>query len=159
MVVVMSTEKFKIKIKDNVIKILNSNRQIDKNSKESGGILIGYETLNNDIVIEYITQPLKLDKRQRYAFYRKDKKHNEILNNIWKNKGNIHTYIGEWHTHPESYPDYSSKDEKNWKDIGEKINKDIFIHIIVGICSIGIWQYDNKVCKIIKIGDIYEVFD
>lgn len=152
MSVTISNLGYKIKIKDDVINIMKSYKQLRATDCEAGGILIGYETLNGDIIIEYATKPYTWDKRSRYSFFRKDKKHNRILQSIWKEQGEIHIYIGEWHTHPEEYPKYSLQDKNNWIEIGNKMNKRNFIHIILGNSEIGIWRYDAKNKKILKIG-------
>lgn len=148
---------YKIKIKGEVIEILKYYRQLNISDCEAGGMLIGYETLNGDIIIEYATKPFKRDKRTRFSFDRVDKKHNKILKAIWKTQGKIHVYIGEWHTHPECYPNYSLQDKKNWIQIGEKMDKENFIHIIVGNNSIGVWDYNSSNKKILKIGELRNV--
>ena len=157
MSVTISNLKYKVKIKNEVMEILKSYKQLDKNDCEAGGILIGYETLNGDIIIEYITEPFKRDIRKRFSFDRIDEKHNTILKSIWEKEGNIHAYMGEWHTHPEDYPNYSFKDKKNWIKIGGKLNKDKFIHIIVGNKSIGVLEYDSNNKQIVKIGEVIDV--
>lgn len=147
MAVTISNSKYKIKIKNEVIDLIKSYRQMNMSDYEAGGMLIGYETTDGNIIIEYATKPFKRDIRKRYSFDRKDKRHNKILKKIWKKEGNIHTYIGEWHTHPEKYPNYSYQDKGNWINIGGKMDKEKFIHIIVGNNAIGIWDYDNKIRK------------
>lgn len=151
MSITVSNYEYRIKIKDEVIEILKSYRQLNINDCEAGGMLIGYETINGDIIIEYITEPFKRDKRTRISFNRIDKKHNKILKSIWENQGNIHVYIGEWHTHPENYPNYSAQDKKNWIQIGDKMNKERFIHIIVGINDVRGWEYNKRNKKISRI--------
>lgn len=157
MSVTISNLGYKIKIKDEVINIMKSYKQLQTSDCEAGGMLIGYETLNGDIIIEYATKPYRWDKRSRYSFYRKDKKHNRILQSIWEKQGNIHVYIGEWHTHPEDYPKYSSQDKNNWIQIGDKMDKEKFIHIILGKNEIGIWKYNANTEKILKIGEVRDV--
>lgn len=157
MSVIISSLEFKVKIKSEVIKLLTSFKQLNINDCEAGGMLIGYETLNGDIVIEYATQPFKKDKRTRISFDRFDKKHNKILQSIWKKHGNIHIYVGEWHTHPEKYPNYSLQDKKNWIEIGSKMNREKFIHIIVGSDVIAMWEYNSNNKKILKIGEVINV--
>lgn len=151
MSITVSDYEYRIKIKDDVIEILKSYRQSNINDCEAGGMLIGYETINGDIIIEYITEPFKKDKRTRTSFDRIDKKHNKTLKSVWKNQGNIHVYIGEWHTHPENYPNYSAQDKKNWIQIGDKMNKEKFIHIIVGINDVRGWEYNKLNKKISRI--------
>lgn len=155
MSVIIESNLYKIKIKKRVIQLLQSYRQIKQCDKESGGILVGYETINGDFVIEYYTEPYSNDRSSRVSFDRIDKKHNEILKDIWNREGNIHMYMGEWHTHPEDYPKYSNKDKKNWIEIAKKMNKRKFFHIIVGNKKISIWQCDGLTNEIKKIGDIF----
>ncbi|MGL5634042.1 MAG: Mov34/MPN/PAD-1 family protein [Sarcina sp.] len=147
----------KIKIKDEVINIIKVYKQLKTTDCEAGGMLIGYETLNGDIIIEYATKPYRWDVRSRYTFNRRDKKHNRILQSIWKEQGNIHVYMGEWHTHPENYPNYSSQDKNNWIKIGSEMSKDNFIHLILGNNEIGIWNYNVNNKKITKIGELADV--
>ena len=63
-------------------------------------------------------------------------------------------YIGEWHTHPEYSPMYSSIDFTNWITICEENDKkDFQYHIIAGINYISIW----KILKTNKsIIDVYK---
>ncbi|MDB2121513.1 MAG: Mov34/MPN/PAD-1 family protein [Clostridium sp.] len=156
MSVIISSFGYKIKIKSEVIKILKSYRQLSMNDCEAGGILIGYETLSGDIIIEYATKPLRKDGRTRISFNRVDKRHNKILKSIWTKQGNIHVYMGEWHTHPEPYPNYSSQDRMNWIQIGDKMNKSKFIHIIVGNKEVGVWEYKANDKRILKIGELLD---
>lgn len=150
---IITTKDKKIKIKESVVNKIKSYIQLKKNSLEAGGILIGYETVDGDIIIEYATEPYKGDKRKRNFFYRKDSKHNEILDKIWEQEGRIHMYIGEWHTHPENRPLYSYQDKENWIKISEQMpqKKECYIHIIVGITDIRCWQYNTKDEEIIRI--------
>lgn len=154
MSVIISSSEYKVKIKNEVIEVMKSYKQLKTTDYESGGMLIGYEVLNGDVIIEYATTPYSRDKRSRYSFHRKDKKHNNVLKTIWEKECQIHIYIGEWHTHPENYPDYSKQDEKNWIQIGGKMDKKKFIHIIVGNKSIGVWEYNFENGIILKIGEI-----
>lgn len=157
MSITISNLEYKVKIKSEVIKLLTFFRQLNISDYEAGGILIGYETLNGDIIIEYATQPCKKDKRTRISFDRVDKKHNKILKSIWKKHGNIHAYVGEWHTHPEKFPNYSLQDKRNWIQIGSEMNKEKFIHIIVGNDAIVVWEYSRNNEKILKIGEVINV--
>ena len=129
--------------------IMLNERALVKKSPEALSVLNYY--------LSYTTSSCKKDIRKRFSFDRIDEKHNTILKSIWEKEGNIHAYMGEWHTHPEDYPNYSFKDKKNWIKIGGKLNKDKFIHIIVGNKSIGVWEYDSNNKQIVKIGDMIDV--
>lgn len=153
MSIVAMNRKTMIKITDEVLSLINQYKQLKKEDCESGGILIGYETIDGNIIIEFATKPFEKDIQKRNSFNRIDAKHNEFLDKLWRENGNIHMYIGEWHTHPEDYPKYSLKDKCNWKNISYKMSpyKEEYIHIIVGNKSIAIWTYETSTKKIDKI--------
>lgn len=136
----------KIKIAQEVIDLMNSYKQLAIMDYEAGGILIGRENIETgNIVIEYATAPYSKDERTRTLFHRKDKKHIEFFQRLYKENSGIYAYIGEWHTHPEDYPNYSSKDINNWRKIARKDDdkQKVFYHIIVGIKEIRVWAYSN----------------
>lgn len=144
-----------IKLSDEVLVLLNKYRQLKKNDYEAGGILIGRENIDSgNLIIEYATEPYKEDKRTRYSFIRKDKTHIEFFNKLYNETRNIYCYIGEWHTHPEKNPSYSTIDIKNWRKIANSNsnNKEkVYYHLIVGEDAISIWEYcllNNNIKKI-----------
>ena len=92
-----------------------------------------------------MTAPMPKDKRSRYRFVRKDKEHLNFFNEQYELSDGTIRYIGEWHTHPEDIPSYSSIDLKNWKEISGKSNvEDIYYHLIAGRTGLGVWMYTNK---------------
>ena len=143
-----------IKITDDVLNLMNTYRQLSSTDFEAGGILIGRENIDSsNLIVEYATETYKNDKRKHYSFIRKDKAHIDFFNKLYNENGKIYCYIGEWHTHPEKCPVYSSIDIKNWRKIA-KSNSDkekVYYHLIVGEDSVCIWEYcliDNRVQKI-----------
>ncbi|MFZ5969396.1 MAG: Mov34/MPN/PAD-1 family protein [Bacillota bacterium] len=134
----------KIKFDNSVVILMNSYRQLSLKDYEAGGILIGRENKETgNLIIEYATIPYEKDKRTRAFFYRKDKQHIEFYNKLYNENNGIYAYIGEWHTHPEDYPNYSYADIKNWGSIAKR-NEDkgkIYYHVIVGNKEIRIWEY------------------
>lgn len=142
--ITISAEGKKVKIDGNVVILLNSYRQLGIMTPEAGGILIGRENIDTgNIIIEYATEPYGDDERNRYLFFRKDKNHLQIFNNLYRDNKGIYAYIGEWHTHPEDYPNYSSKDIINWKKIAKSNEHEdrSYFHIIVGNKVMRIWEY------------------
>lgn len=151
----INTRDRKIKLCDNIILIMEKYIQNKRNLCEAGGIIIGRENLNNDnLIIEYITEPMPKDKRTRYGYIRKDSGHVDYYNRLYNEHKKIYKYVGEWHTHPEDYPNYSLKDKKNWERIGKQIPNQSQYHIIVGIKSISIWEYEFQLNTISKICNI-----
>ena len=112
----------------------------------SGGVLIGKENLSNtDIVVMYITEPMIHDKQKHNRFFRKDEGHVDYFSGLYKNSMETLRYIGEWHTHPEDIPNYSSIDLKNWKNIKYKGPDNLdYYHLIVGYKAIRIWTFRRR---------------
>ena len=135
----------KIKIDDNVIAEIVKFRQLSIRDNEAGGILVGREvTTNENLIIEFNTVPYPKDVRRRGLFKRKDPKHIEFYNKLYDENFGIYAYVGEWHTHPEKTPSYSSIDMRGWKKNSNDCNKlsETFIYIIVGTEDIAVWEYN-----------------
>ena len=135
----------KIKLCQNVINTMLKYIQKGFFSKEAGGILMGKENKSNEnIIINHITVPMSKDERKHNRFIRKDKRHIELFENLYKESDETLRYIGEWHTHPEAIPNFSSIDLKNWKKISKDSNVDNnYYHIIVGYEAIRMWEINN----------------
>jgi len=152
---IINTGDRKIKFNKSIFDIMRKYIQAEDKATEAGGIIIGRENMGNkNIIIEYITEPMPLDKRTRYSYSRKDKGHINYYNKIYDDYDCIYAYIGEWHTHPEKFPKYSIIDKNNWNRIGDENSNLNQYHIIVGTKSIGIWEYSYKQKYIKKIADI-----
>jgi integrative and conjugative element protein (TIGR02256 family) len=142
--ITIELEDKKIKLVTSVVDLMNSYKQLNIRDCEAGGILIGRENKETgNIIVEYATEPYHKDIRTRNFFYRKDKKHILFYKKLYKENNGIYAYIGEWHTHPEDFPDYSCLDINNWRGIAN-INDDkykVYYHIIVGNKEIRVWEY------------------
>lgn len=141
--IVLEIDKYKIKICQNVLNIMKKYIQKGFFSVESGGILIGKENMsNNNLIITHLTIPMSKDKQKHNRFFRRDKGHIEIFNNLYNESSEILRYIGEWHTHPEAIPNYSHIDSNNWKKINDEspflINH---YHFIIGYEAMRIWLF------------------
>lgn len=153
-----------IKCKDRQIKICNGILsamscyiQKTKDSFEAGGVLIGRENLSdNNLIIEYATEPMINDKRSRNRFYRKDNGHIDFYTNLYNRNHGVYTYVGEWHTHPEDFPNPSIIDLNNWKKLAKDSNCNIkHIHIIVGCKAIKLWEVSYSDKKVIELATLF----
>lgn len=151
---VIENDSRRIKFSSNTLQVMKKYIQND-DSYESGGILIGRENSGNtNLIIEFITEPMSGDKSSRCRFFRKDIRHIQFFKKIYEESEGIYRYIGEWHTHPEIIPHYSSIDLKNWEKIGKEIKVRNQYHVIVGIQELGIWEYDTTIKKVTQIDSV-----
>ena len=131
-----------IKICNSVLVIIKRHLQCDNKAYEAGGLLIGRENIsNNNLILDYATEPLPGDKRSRHRFIRRDINHINFYKNLYKTHSGVYRYIGEWHTHPEACPSYSSMDLCNWKKIGKDSCDGTQIHMIAGYDFLRLWTY------------------
>ena len=132
--------------------------QNTEGKNEAGGVLLGRFIINSkDIVVDEITVPMVGDKFSRYTFVRNAKSHQRIIDSKWQKSDRTCNYLGEWHTHPESYPSPSRVDIDSWKD---RLKKDSFssrylYFVILGIKEIRVWEGDRRTLKIKQL-EYYE---
>jgi integrative and conjugative element protein (TIGR02256 family) len=109
---------------------------------EAGGVLLGRHILDSqDIIVDAGTEPMLGDQRSRMRFFRNKKLHQAVVDTAWSKSEGTCTYLGEWHTHPESRPTPSDVDWRNWF---RKLRMDRFsnplIFVIVGTQEIRAWE-------------------
>lgn len=96
-----------------VNKLLRSYRQLEVDSTEAAGVLIG-ERRGRHIVICDMSEPGKGDIRNRFGVNRKGLHHQAKVDLAFELSNGTQQYLGEWHTHPENMPSPSSTDENSW---------------------------------------------
>lgn len=136
------TNGVRLIIDDAVLSTMCSHAQMRCLDKEAGGVLIGQlSSVENSLVIDRITQPLPGDVRSRFGFFRRQRKHQSVLDKEWEDSGHRRTYFGEWHTHPESRPTPSPMDLKSWREklLNTSMVVPHLIFIIVGQVDTGVW--------------------
>src|SRR5689334_19513572 len=85
----------------------------NRRKKEAGGILLGkIHVLSANVIVDVITTPNRFDRAGPYYFDRCRKVAQEIVNRAWEKSDGQQVYLGEWHSHLESYPNPSSRDRK-----------------------------------------------
>lgn len=136
-----------IQFSRNVVDVLQSFRQRDNESKESGGILLGRILLNEtDFVVDRVSTPTQADKATRFSFFRPIKLAQQLVIKVWHKSAGTQNYFGEWHTHPEDFPIPSSVDITNWQSIWHrsKTDADEIFFVIVGRQTIKVWSLRNS---------------
>ena len=136
----------KIEIEDSIIKRASQYRQISLLSYEAGGALIGREIIStNNLIVDQMTEPLPKDKRCRYRFYRRDPRHKSFFNQLFSQSGGKYKYVGEWHTHPERVPKYSSLDKNEWiKIIKDQPDIAPIYCVIFGVEKWRVWKVETE---------------
>jgi integrative and conjugative element protein (TIGR02256 family) len=135
-----------------IIKIWETFRQIDSQSNEACGILIGNQLQDTQVYeLEFITTPQKQDIRSKYHFVMKDPFHQQFLEEKYKESNGTSIYLGTWHSHPQHIPIPSSIDIKDWQQcIDRNFNRRLFF-IIVGIQEIKIHSFKDDYLHISSV--------
>lgn len=98
-------------------------------STEAGGLIIG-KFRGPHIEVTDITEPFTSDIRSRFSFVRKDPEHARHAAYRWKASDKTETFLGEWHTHPETVPHPSSIDLKSWRKLITANQRNMFFIIL-----------------------------
>lgn len=136
----------KIEIEDRLIERMLKYRQTKPFLPEAGGVLFGREIIDTDnLIINNMTEPYTNDKRNRFLFHRKDTCHIEYYNKLYNTSGGIVKYVGEWHSHPEELPGYSSLDRREWTKILKKEPSIAPLYfIIIGTKAWRVWKVETQ---------------
>lgn len=79
---------------------------------ETGGVLIGYRGLNSDYIITNVVGPGPNAIHSKSFFEPDQKFHEREIERLYELSGCTETYLGDWHTHPNSTPYLSPQDVK-----------------------------------------------
>jgi integrative and conjugative element protein (TIGR02256 family) len=87
--------------------------------KETGGILIGYKGINGQTVITKIVGPGTNAIHRLDSFIPDYNYHEKEIERIYYESNRQESYIGDWHTHPNSPAYLSEKDKITLKRIAK----------------------------------------
>lgn len=144
----------KLKITPEAFQRISEFIQIEPQHSEAGGVLLGRLIKDSkNIVIDRVSIPMVADKRTRFSFLRNAKIHQRIIDKAWKESSGTCNYLGEWHSHPESYPTPSGVDLKNWRNrlIQDTYFSRYLYFLILGIKEFYIWEGDRRTSKFKKL--------
>lgn len=141
----MTAKKIEILITRSVLNLIEKFKQASKNANESGGILLG-QVADDEVYILKVSTPNKFDKASRYSFNCNKDAAQVIIDYEFINSGHKTIYIGEWHTHPENYPNPSGVDKKMIDNqyFKNKLNEPFLILIIQGLKGLYIATFNGK---------------
>lgn len=103
-------------VESEVLERLKPFSQLGAKAPEAGGILIGYRRGPHLHVVD-ATAPGPQDRRSRHEFQRLDPSHEQTAHARWMRSQHTLDYVGEWHTHPQTYPAPSTLDLGEWTQI------------------------------------------
>jgi integrative and conjugative element protein (TIGR02256 family) len=131
-----------IEIQDAALDDMLQHRQISVGAPEAGGVLMGMRRGPHFEIVQ-VTTPQAEDERHRVTFVRTEIPHQRLARQIWKKSRRLHGYLGEWHTHPEPFPEPSFIDRIGWKVQFRKARQPL-VHIIVGTDETRAWYCDSN---------------
>ncbi|GAA3916912.1 hypothetical protein GO495_19865 [Chitinophaga oryziterrae] len=154
----MKAEQYKVDdyifhISDTVLDIMKSFIQDAKWKPESGGILLG-QVKDKQVYVQKASVPCLFDRGSRYAFHRDKAAAQIIVNYEFVNSSRTVTYLGEWHTHPEEYPNPSPQDLRmiNGQHALGELHIPFLIMAIQGISGRYVGMYkNNHLSKAVKL--------
>lgn len=80
--------------------------------EETGGVLMGYWASPNEAVVMEVTSAGR-NARHSKDGYEPDVAHDlREIARIYEKSGRLNTYLGDWHTHPDSSPVLSRRDRR-----------------------------------------------
>lgn len=141
----MTQKKIEILITRSVLNLIKKFKQTSKNTNESGGILLG-QVVDNKVYILKVSTPNKFDKASRYSFDCNKDAAQVIIDYEFINSGHKTIYIGEWHTHPENYPNPSGVDRRMIDNqyFKNKLNEPFLILIIQGLTDLYVAMFNGE---------------
>jgi integrative and conjugative element protein (TIGR02256 family) len=143
-----------VEIGDCAIKIMQDSRQLEAQSMESGGILLGRLILDTEnVIIDEVTQPMVGDQRGRTFFIRGKCPTQYYIDAAWTESRGTRIYLGEWHTHPEDNLLPSSQHLRNWQYIVQnaQYEQPFLLFLIVGNQFTRIWEANKDSLTITEL--------
>ena len=107
---------------------------------ETGGLLMGYRDANGDAVITDVTGPGP-DAIHTECSYVPDYEHDtEQAERLYHDSGRIHTYLGDWHTHPKNVDRLSDRDISAMKTIADSPDARVTEPLMLILVNQGCWS-------------------
>jgi integrative and conjugative element protein (TIGR02256 family) len=79
---------------------------------ETGGAFMGYWSDPSTVVITDVIGPGPSAKHSQHSFYPDVQYHDSEIERVYTASDRLHTYLGDWHTHPNGSARTSRKDRK-----------------------------------------------
>lgn len=115
---------------------------------ETGGVLMGYLSASNDVVVTAIVHAGPNAKRTRTTFRPDPKFQDDGIAGRYEASGRQDRYLGDWHTHPGGSARMSWRDHRTLQDIAEygpaRITNPLMVILHDDDWRIAAWQFSRK---------------
>jgi integrative and conjugative element protein (TIGR02256 family) len=114
---------------------------------ETGGVLIGYWLEDSEgVVITEAVGPGPCSKHDEMSFVPDWSYHESEIARLYEESGRMHTYLGDWHSHPKSGTNLSLADRRTLLKIAKHTEARVTTPLMAVIAqsdplTIQIWQY------------------
>lgn len=116
---------------------------------ETGGVLLGY-WVNSDeeVIITHATRPGPEAIHRPKSFIPDDEYQQAEIARTYEESGRLHTYLSDWHTHPNGSAILSCKDRRTLRKIAKCKDARVTIPIMALLANgepewyLGIWRFD-----------------
>ncbi|MGR6778346.1 Mov34/MPN/PAD-1 family protein [Moritella viscosa] len=150
--IVYQCDKLRICMPQSIYEQLLTYRQLESESPESAGLIIGYYRNNGDVWIDRLTLPKETDKRSRFSFKLDAQAHQSEVDEVYRSSDQILGYIGTWHTHPQAKPTPSGVDRLDWKDHEKDNPERPLFFVVVGLEKVSVYSFRQE--KIIELSPL-----
>jgi integrative and conjugative element protein (TIGR02256 family) len=80
---------------------------------ETGGVMVGYWLANSEgAVITHVVGPGPCARHGKMSFIPDGAYHDSEVARLYEESGRLHTYLGDWHSHPNSSTNLSPTDRR-----------------------------------------------
>jgi integrative and conjugative element protein (TIGR02256 family) len=123
--------------------------------KETGGIIMGYK-LREIFYVTDIVGPGRKAIHDHSSFTPDNHFHQTEMARIYIESGRIHTYLGDWHTHPGQKAYLSERDKKTLHNISSfrpsRLQEPIMIILGSNPFEIKVWMYRPRgISKFLRV--------
>jgi integrative and conjugative element protein (TIGR02256 family) len=114
---------------------------------ETGGVLVGYWLADSEgAVITDVLGPGPRAKHRKISFVPDASYHESEIARLYEESGRLHTYLGDWHSHPDSTTRLSRTDRHTLLTIAKHAEARVVTPLMAVIgesdpLTLQVWQY------------------
>ena len=102
---------------------------------ETGGVLMGYRGEGGDVVVTAVIGPGPTAMHARARFLPDHAFQEREIARVYQESGRMHTYLGDWHSHPDGPCTLSSRDRVTLRRIGRERDARVPEPVMVLACG------------------------